>query len=100
MPTTALRVRPAAGGCLRLPAPVDEGMIGRPVSVGLAQESRRGVLAVPVGALVARSGGGYGVELAEDHRIVPVEAGLFADGYVEVSGPGIREGTRVVVPSE
>jgi hypothetical protein len=71
-----------------------------PVTVGLAQESRRGVLAVPVGALVARSGGGYGVELAEDHRIVPVEAGLFADGYVEVSGAGIREGTRVVVPSE
>ena len=68
--------------------------------MGLAQESRRHVLAVPVNALVARRGGGYGVELAGSHRIVPVEAGLFADGYVEVSGGGIREGTRVVVPSE
>jgi peptidoglycan hydrolase-like protein with peptidoglycan-binding domain len=71
-----------------------------PVGVGLAQESRRDVLAVPVGALVARQGGGYGVELAEADRVVPVEAGLFADGYVEVSGSAIREGTRVVVPSE
>ena len=66
----------------------------------LAQETRRDVLAVPVNALVARRGGGYGVELAGSRRIVPVEAGMFADGYVEVSGGGIREGTRVVVPSE
>jgi peptidoglycan hydrolase-like protein with peptidoglycan-binding domain len=69
-----------------------------PVSVGLAQESRRNVLAVPVDALLARRGGGYGVELAADRRIVPVRTGLFADGYVEVSGRGIRAGTRVVVP--
>jgi peptidoglycan hydrolase-like protein with peptidoglycan-binding domain len=71
-----------------------------PVSVGLAQETRRDVLAVPVNALVARRGGGYGVELAGSRRIVPVRAGMFADGYVEVSGGSIREGTRVVVPSE
>lgn len=71
-----------------------------PVGVGLAQEWRRNVLAVPVNALVARPGGGYGVELAGSHRIAPVEAGLFADGYVEVSGGGIRAGTRVVVPRE
>ena len=66
-------------------------------------ESRYGqgnVLAVPVNALVARRGGGYGVELATGHRIVPVHAGMFADGYVEVSGAAIREGTRVVVPRE
>ncbi len=71
-----------------------------PVSVGLAQETRRDVLAVPVDALVARRGGGYGVELAGSRRIAPVESGMFADGYVEVSGGSIREGTRVVVPSE
>jgi peptidoglycan hydrolase-like protein with peptidoglycan-binding domain len=71
-----------------------------PVSVGLAQETRRHVLAVPVDALVARRGGGYGVELAQNRRIVAVQAGMFADGYVEISGGSIREGTRVVVPSE
>ncbi len=69
-----------------------------PVSVGLAQESRRNVLAVPVNALVARRGGGYGVELAAGRRIVPVRTGLFAGGYVEVAGSGIRAGVRVVVP--
>jgi peptidoglycan hydrolase-like protein with peptidoglycan-binding domain len=71
-----------------------------PVGVGLAQDSRRNVLAVPVNALVARRGGGYGVELARSHRILPVEAGMFADGYVEISGSGIREGARVVVPRD
>ncbi len=69
-----------------------------PVSVGLAQESSKNVLAVPVEALVARRGGGYGVELAAGRRVVPVETGLFAGGYVEVKGTGIREGARVVVP--
>ena len=69
-----------------------------PVSVGLAQESRKNVLAVPVEALVARRGGGYGVELAAGRRVVPVRTGLFAGGYVEVAGSGIREGARVVVP--
>jgi peptidoglycan hydrolase-like protein with peptidoglycan-binding domain len=71
-----------------------------PVSVGLAQESRKNVLAVPVEALLARRGGGYAVELAAGGRIAPVRTGLFAGGYVEVSGAGIREGTRVVVPGE
>jgi hypothetical protein len=71
-----------------------------PVGVGLAQQSRRNVLAVPVAALLARRGGGYGIELAGSRRIVPVRAGMFADGYVQISGAGIREGTRVVVPDE
>jgi multidrug efflux system membrane fusion protein len=71
-----------------------------PVSVGLAQETRRHVLAVPVTALVARRGGGYGLELAASHRIAPVRTGLFADGYVEVAGDAVREGTRVMVPRE
>ena len=67
--------------------------------VGLMVEEGE-LLAVPVNALVARRGGGYGVELAGSRRIVPVRAGMFADGYVEVSGASIREATRVVVPSE
>jgi hypothetical protein len=40
------------------------------------------------------------VELAGSRRIVPVEAGMFADGFVELSGNGIRSGMRVVVPDE
>jgi hypothetical protein len=71
-----------------------------PVGVGLAEQARRHVLSVPVNALLARRGGGYAVELAGSRRLAPVEAGLFADGYVEVSGRAVSEGTRVVVPSE
>ena len=65
-----------------------------PVDVGFAVERRRGVLAVPVKALLARQGGGFAVQLAGG-RIVAVEPGLYADGYVEVEGD-LREGQTVV----
>jgi peptidoglycan hydrolase-like protein with peptidoglycan-binding domain len=70
-----------------------------PVSVYIVKERRRNVLAAPVTALLAQSGGGYAVEVvARDgtHRLVPVEVGLFAGGYVEVTG--VAAGTRVAVP--
>jgi len=58
------------------------------------------VLAVPVTALLALAGGGYGVEVVTGSgadRLVGVQAGLFAGGQVAISGPGISAGTRVVV---
>jgi len=70
------------------------------VQVSLAVQSARGVLAVPVSALLALAGGGYGLEVVTPsgaHRVVGVTAGLFASGQVQVSGPGITAGTRVVV---
>ncbi|PRX97792.1 efflux RND transporter periplasmic adaptor subunit [Allonocardiopsis opalescens] len=75
------------------------------VTVELASETRENVLYVPVGALLALPGGGVGVELAPEGgdggggRVVPVETGLFTDGFVEVSGDGLAEGQRIVVPS-
>ena len=73
-----------------------------PVTVGIAQDTRRRVLAVPITALLARAGGGYGVEVvrAERRRIVAVETGLFAGGLVEISARGIRPGTKVAIPEE
>jgi peptidoglycan hydrolase-like protein with peptidoglycan-binding domain len=72
-----------------------------PVEVEIAKERSRDALSVPVTALLALAGGGYGVEVQEQDgtRIVAVEVGLFADGYVEISGDGIEEGTEVVVPA-
>jgi hypothetical protein len=50
-----------------------------------------------VHALLALADGGYGVELAETRRIVPVELGAAADGYVQVQGTGLGERVLVVV---
>ena len=71
------------------------------VTVDLPSEKRTGVLSVPVGALLALSADQYGVEIVESGgttRKVPVTIGLFAGGRVEISGKGISEGQRVVVP--
>ena len=58
------------------------------------------VLAVPVSALLALAGGGYGLEVVEPsgaHRLVGVHTGVFAGSQVQVSGPQIAAGTIVVV---
>jgi hypothetical protein len=73
---------------------------GVPVQVSLSVQSVHGVLAVPVTALLALRAGQYGLEVvtpAGAHRVVPVTAGIFAGGRVQVSGPGISAGERVVV---
>ena len=71
-----------------------------PVDVSVARQVKRNALTVPVSALLALAGGGYAVEVegASGRRLVRVETGAFADGYVEIRGKGIRAGTRVVVP--
>ncbi|VXB68771.1 peptidoglycan-binding protein [Plantibacter sp. T3] len=71
------------------------------VTVGFPTERRENVLSVPVEALIAIDDETFGVEVVEGkgkRRQVPVTTGLFADGRVEVSGDGIREGLDVVVP--
>jgi hypothetical protein len=69
-----------------------------PVTVGFAKERRRRALSVPVTALVATAGGGYAVDVVQGarHRRVPVTPGIFATGYVEISGAGLAAGQRVV----
>ncbi len=74
-----------------------------PVTVNITTGSVKNVLAVPVGALLARASGGYAVEVVgagNTRRLVPVRTGLFddADGLVQVSG-ALRPGQRVVVPA-
>jgi peptidoglycan hydrolase-like protein with peptidoglycan-binding domain len=72
-----------------------------PVTVDVTRRLERNALAVPVTALLALAGGGYGVELSNADgttRLVGVETGVYADGYVQVSGDEIREGDAVVVP--
>jgi voltage-gated potassium channel Kch len=57
---------------------------------------------VPVEALVALREGGYAVESVDasgHRRYLAVTLGLFEDGNVEISGDGLSEGQKVVVPS-
>jgi peptidoglycan hydrolase-like protein with peptidoglycan-binding domain len=81
----------------------DQGAAGRLdqalVQVAITDQLHRGVLAVPVTALVAISGGGYAVT-RPDGSVIRVTVGLFDDltQLVEVSGPGIAQGVRVQVP--
>ncbi len=72
-----------------------------PVTVLLTGAEHKGVLAVPVQALLALREGGYGLDVLDGdrHRLVAVQLGLFADGMVEVSGAGLAPDLRVVTTS-
>jgi peptidoglycan hydrolase-like protein with peptidoglycan-binding domain len=73
-----------------------------PVSVELVARVSPHVLAVSATALFATAGGRYAVEALKGGRQVemPVTPGMFADGYVQVEGPGLHPGLKVVEPSE
>jgi peptidoglycan hydrolase-like protein with peptidoglycan-binding domain len=89
IPVTVALDHPNAGGRL------DQA----PVDVYVTTQSRKGVLAVPVTALLALQEGGYAVETVDaagQHHLVAVRLGVFSNGMVEVSGPGLRAGMRVV----
>jgi peptidoglycan hydrolase-like protein with peptidoglycan-binding domain len=90
VPATITLTRSASGAAL------DEA----PVQVNVVAAAVTGVLAVPITALVALAGGGYGVYLLDgrSRRLVGVTAGLYSDTLVEVRGGGLHEGSRVEVP--
>ena len=72
-----------------------------PVNVNITSQQVDNVLAVPVTALLARSPGGYVVEVigrGNTRRYVPVRVGIFDDnsGLVQVTG-ALAPGQRVVV---
>jgi HlyD family secretion protein len=74
-----------------------------PVQVTITTASVPSALVVPVTALLARSGGGYAVEVVDPggtHHLVPVSLGLFddTDGLVQVTGSELGAGQEVVVP--
>jgi peptidoglycan hydrolase-like protein with peptidoglycan-binding domain len=89
IPVTVNLDNPKAGGRL------DQA----PVEVYVTTQTRKGVLAVPVGALLALKEGGYAVEAVDAagrHHLVAVRLGIFSDGMVEVAGAGLRAGAKVV----
>ncbi len=93
IPVQVKLTRPEAAGTL------DQA----PVTVNITTASAHDALVVPVGALLARSSGGYAVEVTgpgNTRRLVPVIPGIFddTDGLVQVTG-ALAPGQRVVVPA-
>jgi len=73
-----------------------------PVNVNITTQTVSNVLAVPVNALLALQGGGFGVDVVTGSgavRLVGVTTGLYSNTMVQVSGPGVSAGTRVEVSS-
>jgi hypothetical protein len=67
------------------------------VTVDFPGRTVKGVLAAPIEALVALTEGGYAVQ--GPSGLVAVRTGMYADGWVQISGPGLTAGTKVVVSS-
>jgi multidrug efflux pump subunit AcrA (membrane-fusion protein) len=93
IPVTVRLTHPGAAGTL------DQA----PVTVNITTATAHNALVVPVGALLARSSGGYTVEVAgpdNARHLVPVTPGIFddTDGLVQVTG-ALVPGQRVVVPA-
>jgi hypothetical protein len=75
-----------------------------PVEVSITTGSAKNALVVPVDALLALSNGGYAIEVVSPkgvHTLEPVSLGLFDDAneMVQVSGPGVAAGQRIVTPA-
>jgi hypothetical protein len=72
-----------------------------PVNVTITTQRANNVLAVPVNALLALQGGGFGVDVVTGTttHLVGVTTGLYSNSLVQISGPGITAGMRVEVPS-
>ena len=104
--TVAIRAQNGDGSYFEVEVTLDDpqvasGLDEAPVSIEVVTEEAPDVLAVPVGALVALTEGGYAIEIVDQDgttALVQVDAGMFADGLVEVSGDGVSEGSTVVVP--
>ncbi|MCD2469359.1 peptidoglycan-binding protein [Streptomyces sp. MBT42] len=69
------------------------------VTVTVVGDSVSDALIVPVTALLALDGGGYGVKVVDGTgtRLVKVRLGLIADAQAQISG-SVQPGTQVVVP--
>jgi membrane fusion protein, multidrug efflux system len=84
-----------------LPGSVD-GFVEVPVTLRVVTQSIPDAYVVPTSALLALSEGGYALEVTDGSggsHLIAIEAGVFVDGFVQVSGPDLRDGLQVAVPS-
>jgi len=77
------------------------GLDEAPVDVDVIDDRVENVLVVPVTALLALGEGGYAVQIDTGDggtRLIAVDAGMYADGSVEVTSSELEAGMKVVVP--
>jgi peptidoglycan hydrolase-like protein with peptidoglycan-binding domain len=77
------------------------GLDEAPVDVEVIDDRAENVLVVPVTALLALGEGGYAVQIdtgSGQTRLVAVDAGMYADGSVEITSSELEAGMKVVVP--
>jgi len=77
------------------------GLDEAPVDVEVIDDRVENVLVVPVTALLALGEGGYAVQIdtgSGQTRLVAVDAGMYADGFVEITSSELEAGMMVVVP--
>jgi hypothetical protein len=65
------------------------------VSMSVRSADRRNVLTVPTQALLALASGGFALQLPGG-RLLAVRTGIVQNGDIQVSGPGVHGGLRVV----
>jgi hypothetical protein len=75
-----------------------------PVEVSITAGTAKNAFIVPVDALLPLATGGYALEVISAkgvHSLEPVNLGLFDDAneQVQVSGPGVLAGQRIVIPA-
>ena len=75
-----------------------------PVEVSITAASAKNAFIVPLDALLPLANGGYGLEVIGAHGVhtlEPVSLGIFDDAneLVQVSGPGVFAGQRIVIPA-
>ncbi|WP_439678160.1 peptidoglycan-binding protein [Embleya sp. MST-111070] len=70
-----------------------------PVTVNVVGDTADNALIVPVTALLALDGGGYGIRVADGPapRLVKVQLGLIADAKAQITGD-VQPGAQVVIP--
>ena len=75
-----------------------------PVELSITAGTAKNAFIVPVDALLPLASGGYALEVVSAkgvHSLEPVNLGLFDDAneQVQVSGPGVFAGQRIVIPA-
>jgi peptidoglycan hydrolase-like protein with peptidoglycan-binding domain len=77
------------------------GLDEAPVDVEVIDDRVENVLVVPVTALLALGEGGYAVQVETgdgETRLIAVDAGMYADGSVEIVSSELEAGMKVVIP--